>query len=209
MNFIGFTEVVNTFCEWLMKLAFLNTLWVIFTLAGAGIFGWAPATAALFGVLRKRMLTNEDFPTLKTFFSLYKKEFFRANLIGLFILIGGWSLYYSLSTLIFLEQTAMILLGTIFFIMTILFVIVSLFIFPVFSHYNIPFKKCFRYSLMLGLSHLHYCLLMVIALSVTAILFHSFPGFLLFYAISIPVACVMVITMRVFTSLEDKVDLKV
>ncbi|MFC0560892.1 YesL family protein [Halalkalibacter alkalisediminis] len=204
MNFSGFTGFINETCEWLMRLAFLNILWVLFTVLGFGIFGWAPATAAMFSVLRNRFFAEEEFSTIHMFRTVYKEEFVKSNVIGLFMVGGSWSLYYSLSTLIYLQSSVMILFGTIFFIFAILFFIVCLFIFPVFSHYQTTFRNYFRYSLMLGLSHLHICLLMVVGLGITYILFTSFPGLMLFYGISLPVTCVVVLSLKVFIKLEEK-----
>jgi uncharacterized membrane protein YesL len=204
MNVSGFTGFINESCEWLMRLALLNTLWILFSILGLGIFGWAPATAAMVAVLRRRLIAKEDFSIFKMFLSVYRKEFFKANIIGLFIIAGAFSLYFSIQTLMYLPQTVMILLGTIFFIIAILFVIACLFIFPVFVHYDTTLKNTFHYTLMIGLSHLHYCLLLVIGLSIAFILMHSFPGLIIFYSISMPVACMTVIALKVFTSLENR-----
>ncbi|UOE94951.1 YesL family protein [Alkalihalobacillus sp. LMS39] len=203
MNFSGFTTVVNECCEWLMKLAFLNTLWVVFSVLGLGIFGWAPATAAVFAVLRKRLTSNDEFKMLPFFWSVYKKEFFKANLIGVFLVFGSWSFYFSLSTLLYLPQAAMITVGTVFFIALILYLIVSLFIFPVFTHYDTNLRTCFRYALMIGLANLHYCLIIGVCLGIIAVLFHAFPGILLFYSISLPVWCIIAISLKVFTNMES------
>ena len=60
------------FCEWVMRLAYLNLLWIGFTLAGAVIFGLAPATAAMFAVTRQWTLGKTDVPVFQTFFGRLK-----------------------------------------------------------------------------------------------------------------------------------------
>ncbi|BDG36084.1 DUF624 domain-containing protein [Saccharococcus caldoxylosilyticus] len=40
-------------CEWITRLACINILWMLFTLAGLIVFGIAPATVALFTIVRK------------------------------------------------------------------------------------------------------------------------------------------------------------
>lgn len=204
MNVTGFTSALNEICEWLMKLAFINTLWLLFTIGGLGVFGWAPATAALFAVLRNQFMSKGDARAFKLFLAVYRKEFIKANLIGLFIVVGAFSLYASIQTLPYLHQYGVILLGTIFIIFSVLFLVLCLFIFPVFSHYDTSLLNCFRYALLLGISHLHYCLLMIVGIVITYILFHSFPGLLLFYAISLPSACIIIIALNAFRTLEKK-----
>ena len=66
-------------CEAIMKIAWLNGIWVLFTLGGGIVFGWAPSTAAMFTVVRKWLLGRPDAPLFKTFYQTYKKEFFKAK----------------------------------------------------------------------------------------------------------------------------------
>jgi uncharacterized membrane protein YesL len=171
MNINGFTGWIYHLCEWIVRLAIINTLWVLFSLAGLGIFGWAPATAATFAVMRQWFLYKRDIPLLKTFFSFYKKDFIRANAIGLLLAAGGWSFYFSTLTLIHFGQWSMLIVGSVMLIGLFLFLITVMFIFPVFCHYNISLKQLVRYSLMIGVSHLHYWVLMATTLVLTYILF--------------------------------------
>ncbi|MBJ4025770.1 DUF624 domain-containing protein [Salmonella enterica subsp. enterica serovar Derby] len=62
------------FCEWLMRLAYLNLLWIGFTLAGAVIFGLAPATAAMFAVTRQWTLGKTVSRCFRRFFGRLKRN---------------------------------------------------------------------------------------------------------------------------------------
>lgn len=73
----GMMAMMYGACEAIMKIAWLNTLWVLFTLGGGVVFGWAPSTAAMFTVVRKWLLGRTDAPVFKTFYQTYKKEFFK------------------------------------------------------------------------------------------------------------------------------------
>ena len=44
---------LNLFGEWVIRLVYLNILWIGVSLLGLGILGIFPATSALFPVLRK------------------------------------------------------------------------------------------------------------------------------------------------------------
>ena len=80
-------------CEAIMKIAWLNGIWVLFTLGGGIVFGWAPSTAAMFTVVRKWLLGRTDAPLFKTFYQTYKKEFFKANGLGLILITAGTILF--------------------------------------------------------------------------------------------------------------------
>ncbi|SDN87719.1 YesL family protein [Alkalicoccus daliensis] len=196
----GFYE----FFEKLMNLAIWNTIWVLFTVLGLGIFGWAPATAALFAVLRKEKMEAADFPKLKTFFSIYKSEFVRANIVGFFILFGGLSLMFSFYTLLAADLWIRISGGAFLFIIFVLYLIVAMYIFPVLTHYKTSLKEHIRYSLMIGLAYLPHSFLIGITLIMIGYLYQAFPGIILFYFMSFPASVVLIITLKVFETIEEK-----
>lgn len=199
----NWTTGINEFCEKIVNLAWLNTLWILFTVLGLGIFGWAPATAAMLSVIRKQSSSDAKFPVFKEFFANYKKSFIQANIIGLILILGIGSLFLSISTLLYLEQWIMIILGTVFFMVLILFGIVALFIFPVFTHYNTSFSNYFRYALYIGLSHLPRALLITLSLVIAVALFVVFPNLLLFFAVSAPAKCVMYFSLKIFKTIGE------
>src|SRR5699024_2683932 len=75
------------FSVWLTRLAYLNLLWIAFTIIGLGIFGFMPATTAMFAIARKWLHGEVDIPITKTFWQQYKASFFQTNILGL--LLGG------------------------------------------------------------------------------------------------------------------------
>lgn len=201
----GFMGQFNNIFVSLMKLAWINTLWLVFTVLGLGIFGWAPATVGMFSVFRRIFYNKEiEFSICKEFFAIYKEKFVQSNVVGIFLIVGTWSFIYGILTLKYLDQTLAILIGAVFLAAFILFGLVALFIFPVLSHYNTSLQISFRYSLMIGLSHLHYSFVIVLALLTTYALFTTFPGLLLFYALSVPVAIVMHFSTIIFRNIERK-----
>ncbi|UFU03677.1 DUF624 domain-containing protein [Ruania suaedae] len=64
--------------EALAFMAMMNILVVVFTLAGAVLLGWAPAVAAAVACSRRR-LRSETHPWLRTFATIWRREFWRAN----------------------------------------------------------------------------------------------------------------------------------
>ncbi|WP_416151606.1 YesL family protein [Salipaludibacillus sp. HK11] len=194
----GFYEVF----ERLMNLAIWNTIWVIHTILGLGILGWAPATVALFTVLRKEKREESEFPKLRTFFQIYKSEFIRSNIIGFFLVFGGMSLLFTFNTLLTMDLWIRVIFGTLLFVVLVLYVIVSLYIFPVYTHYQTTLRQHVKYSLVIGLAYLPYSLLLAIVVVGISYIYQLFPGLILFYLISFPATIMLTIALKVFDSIE-------
>ncbi|WP_084028990.1 YesL family protein [Bacillus sp. J33] len=62
-----------------MRLVYLNLLWIAFSLLGIVLFGFFPATAAMFSVVRKWIMGETDVRVFKEFWQTYRKEFWKAN----------------------------------------------------------------------------------------------------------------------------------
>src|SRR5690625_1946818 len=90
-----------TLANWIMRLAYVNILWIAFSLVGIIILGFFPATIGMFTVIRKWIQGDGDIPIFTTFWATYKKEFLKSNLLGLFLSLIGYILYIDF---IFLRQ---------------------------------------------------------------------------------------------------------
>lgn len=69
------TDALYAGCEAVVKIAWLNGLWLLFTLLGGVLFGWAPSTAAMCAVIRKWLMGHKDVPVFALFLDTYKKSF--------------------------------------------------------------------------------------------------------------------------------------
>lgn len=101
MQLSAFSGSILALSEWITRLAYLNILWILFTLGGFVIFGFFPATIALLATLRQFLIKNDP-PVFKTFLTYYKKEFSGSNKLGFIITIIGLILYLNI---IFLQST--------------------------------------------------------------------------------------------------------
>ncbi|RKQ32490.1 YesL family protein [Oceanobacillus halophilus] len=79
------TSAIYNILEWITKFAYVNLLWVIFTLLGGVILGFYPSTIAMFAMVRDWLRGTTDLPVLKTFWKYYKRDFLKSNLLGLFL----------------------------------------------------------------------------------------------------------------------------
>ncbi|MCK0473209.1 YesL family protein [Halalkalibacter sp. APA_J-10(15)] len=86
MQLGAFSGAIFAFCTWFYRLAFINILWILFTVLGLGILGFFPATIALLSTLRQ-YINQQEVAIFSTFWSYYKQEFIKSNKIGAFIII--------------------------------------------------------------------------------------------------------------------------
>jgi uncharacterized membrane protein YesL len=137
---------LNKLLEWISRLAFLNILWISFSLLGLVIFGFFPSTVAMFAVVRKWMLGNEDVSIFKTFWTVYKKEFLKSNLLGLMIVAIGIVLYIDFK---FIESAANSFVSFLyipFSIITFIFICMLFYMIPIFVHYDMKLSQVIKNS---------------------------------------------------------------
>lgn len=82
--------------NWCFNIVLLNILWIVSSMTGLLIFGLFPATAAVFSVLKKMIMEDENAAVLSPFFKTFKSEFIKSNVIGYIFLIIGSILYVNL-----------------------------------------------------------------------------------------------------------------
>lgn len=163
---------INDTLNWIARLAYLNLLWIFFIVLGGIVFGFIPSTVAMFSVIRKWLQQHEDFPVIHHFFKVYKQEFIKSNLLGVILILVGIFIYVD-SQLIpaFNGSIKIILLGS-FMTVTILYLLVLFYIFPLFVHYKNGVFQYIKSALFIGISYPLRSLLM--GISILSMLFICF-----------------------------------
>lgn len=69
----GFIDGYYRFAVWITRFAYLNLLWIAFSLVGLGVVGFFPATAAMFAVVRKWVHGEKDIPVFQVFGKTIKR----------------------------------------------------------------------------------------------------------------------------------------
>jgi uncharacterized membrane protein YesL len=191
--------------EWIMKLAYVNLLWIFFTLIGGIIFGAMPATVAAFTIARKWTMAKEDeIPVFKVFWESYRREFFKSNLLGLFLLAGGYLLYLYQTNLDLLPIQLSPIFKVIFYSIVLIYGFIAAFIFPVYVHYNVSLKQYFVNAFVISLSFPHFASLNLFILMVTFILFQYIPILAVLFGISVNVFLIMLLSYIVFAKIASK-----
>lgn len=201
MNVHKLGDRVMYYCDILMRLAILNLLWLGFTLLGLGVFGWAPASQALFRMMGQAYSANglTEVPLKAMYHQFrrsFKHEFIRANLMGWGILLALLLLLVSGRAMILMETglfPRMILLTTLFLFLSVLF-----FSFPLNVYRNESFVQTIRSTLTIGIANIHLVVVLLFVLGSSIILCILFPGLILFYGISVPAAIVMKVATHIF-----------
>ncbi|MGM0875785.1 MAG: YesL family protein [Bacillota bacterium] len=142
----GFLGGVNSILEWISRLALLNLLWIFFSLVGFIIFGFFPATAAMFAVVRRWALVEMEFSVLSLFWKSYKKEFVKSNLLGAIITLIGIVLMIDFYFLQQASTNIQNLLYVPFLILSIIFLCLLFYVFPMYVHYDMKILQIMKNS---------------------------------------------------------------
>ena len=171
--------------EWVMRLAYVNILWMIFTLLGAIVLGIGPATAGMFAVIRKMVMGDDDISVFKIFWSTYRKEFKRANILTFLVVILGFILYFD--SRFFQSQEGMFFYLLRYFTLGlfIMYLLVLFYIFPLFAHYQMKILHYLRSALLFAFMQPIITILMVAGNYVVYRILMAIPGLIPFFGVSL------------------------
>ncbi|GLO66751.1 MULTISPECIES: YesL family protein [Oceanobacillus] len=192
-------------CLWIMRMAYLNILWGLFTLLGLIVIGFTPATVAMFRVIRKWLKKETEIPIFETFWSTYKEEFLKSNIFTIIIVTIGLILLVDLSFLgSITEHPIYPLLLSGLFLCGFIYLVLILYIFPLYVNYNLSRWLYIKYAILIGLTNLHYTITMMIVISGLYYLFMRIPGLIPFFSISTTGLVIMGISYLSFNNLDKK-----
>ncbi|ADU28841.1 YesL family protein [Evansella cellulosilytica] len=155
------SRVLYSMMEWITRFAYINLLWIFFTLVGGFLLGLFPSTVAMFAVVRQWLRGSTDLPVFKSFWQYYKKEFLKSNLLGIFIylisiifIFNVFFLHANIGELL-TWTSAPLLAGLLLFIM------IFIYTFPIYVHYDLKVFQIFKNAfLTLLVTPIHmFCIL--------------------------------------------------
>lgn len=190
-------------CIWIMRMAYINLLWIAFSLLGLGVFGFFPSTVAMFVVIRKWVTGEKDIPIFQTFWDAFKKDFIKTNVLGYILFFVGFILYIDLK---FVQGQSSVFFTILKFGLLILFFIyfiILLYIFPIFVHFQLTFKQYIKWSIVIGIVHPILTLLMVAGVLVAYyVTFSMVPGLMIFFGGSTIAFVIMWGAFQTFSKFE-------
>ncbi|MFP3123330.1 YesL family protein [Ectobacillus funiculus] len=190
--------------DWILKLAYLNALFIAFSFLGCLIGGVFPATTAMLTVIRKWLMGDTEIPVFSTFWVSYKKDFLRSNLLGYILTFIGFTLfmYYLL-----LNQTVSevaVWLRYPLVIITIIYIVFLLYVFPVFVHYEIKIPQILKTTfLIMSVSPLSTIMLIAAGI-ILYFTMSNFPGLIPLFGGSLIGFIVMWSSYLAFSHLKRK-----
>nr|WP_263324413.1 YesL family protein [Neobacillus sp. Marseille-Q6967] len=188
--------------EWITRFAYVNLLWVGFSLMGLVLFGISPATVAMFTVIRKWIMGESDIPVFGTFWDTFKKEFLRSNGLGIVLALLAGIIYIDLYFMKIgnsLQLTHIPLYLIIFaIIMTVLY------IFPVYVHYNVTVVQLFKNSFFIMLVNPVSNIMILIGFVAAIFVMKFLPALLFFFGGSISAGIIMAACYLAFQKIEKK-----
>ncbi|MGP4039595.1 YesL family protein [Gracilibacillus sp. D59] len=188
------TNVMSGFyrlSEWVMRMAILNLLWLLFTLIGGVIFGFGPSTAAMFAIVRKWILGHDDIPVFKTFWHLFKEEFVRANILSSILIVVGYILFLDLRFFLMQDGFIFRILSFVIILLSFIYVITAMYVFPVFVHYNLKLAQYLGNACLIAIATPFVTILMIMSLVSVYLLLVYVPGLIPFFGGSCISFCLM------------------
>ena len=188
--------------EWIVQGLYLQLLWFVFTLAGLVVFGFMPATTAVYTVCRKNMLDDHDDSITQTFLTAYKENIIGSNILGMIMVSLALFLYFDLK-IVRLEIPFYPLYIALLFL-AVLYFLIMLYIFPVFAHYQLKKAQYVKQALFIALARPLETIGMIVLIISLYYIFYFLPILFIFLSVPLVVDPMMRIAFHAFNGLNKK-----
>lgn len=195
---------IYSIAEWIYRLAFVNLLWILFTLLGLVVFGLFPATMSMFSVIRKWVLGEPDPQIFRTFLKHYKRDFFKSNFIGLNVTITGMIIYMYIQYIGATLDSVLIYTHIPLYFFMVITILTFLYLPPVFVHYDVGLFQVLKNSFIIMIMNPIYTIVLVVSVLIVIYVLKYIPGALFFFGGSTVSLTMMRICYRAFQYLENR-----
>ncbi|WP_157800956.1 YesL family protein [Bacillus solitudinis] len=199
----GLMSKLNSILSWVTKMAYLNGLWLLFSIIGFVVIGFFPATVAMMTICRKWLNGESEFKLFPTFLSIYKAELLSANLLGWMFSSIGIVLYFNYLVLQASPDVNIVMVAA-FYVIVFLYVLTSTHFLPIYVHYHVSLFTCLKNAFIMGLVNVHISIAIVISQSAFYYLMFTYPAGALFFLGSVLSIIQMWLAFRSFNRIEKK-----
>ena len=189
--------------QYVTKLAYLNLVWIVFSLMGFILFGIFPALFSVFYISRKFLMGETSIPVFHTAWIQFRESFLIANVIGLAGTLGGFILLKDFLYFIHVGGYVGFVSSAILLLIDIAYVVIAIYFIPTYVHYDLKPLQYFRQSFLIGFLHplqTFYILMFFVAI---LIVFWYAPGFIPFFGVSGPVFIWMWLVNGIFKRIDN------
>ncbi|RFB18715.1 DUF624 domain-containing protein [Bacillus sp. HNG] len=196
-------EKFNHFAVMMLKFAYVNILWIVFTVLGFGVLGLFPSTGAMFTIVHKWLSKEPVEKIFQTFWNTYKKEFISLNKFGLFFILIGYILLYDF---MFLQKNVdkLQFLFPILLFLSISYIVTLFYFFPVYIQFEMKFFQYIKQSFLIAASSLIETILILTAGMLLGILVNLIPGIIPFFTGSVLAVAITWCSNRAFLKINSK-----
>lgn len=194
---------IHQLFDWLATLAYVNILWLLYSLAGMFIFGFGPATVSVFTVIRNKLRGKDNNSIWSQFYQTYRKEFLHVNKLMIIVYIVFIFLYLDFTIIQSLPYSFLVdnIVFPALMLLSFLVVFGISYLFAVYVHFDLSFLRRIKLALlMIGLYPLS-TLIMGIGLVIFFFVLFIFPAIAPFYIVSVPALIILMSANRTFDKL--------
>ena len=155
-------------------LMVLNWMFILTVVIGIG-----PASTGLYYAIAKNIRKSRGY-AVRTFFHSFKQNFKQGFILGILQLVAALSVVYCYSFAMAMREgeTLSQVYFTLWLIFTVLFIFISVYIYPILSRFNLTTMKIIKMAFVVSLRHLPSTLLIVLLAAVGVFLVWLSPAFL-------------------------------
>lgn len=197
-------EEIYRFSNLILRLVYINSLWILFSLLGLLIAGFFPSTVAMFTVVRKWILGETDAAIFDTFWNTFKNQLLKSNILGYSLSSIGVVLY---ADMLYLQQAEHYALQMLYFLVlffTFLYLLSLLYVIPIFVHYDVIGIHIIKNAFLIPIITPFATLKMSIGLLLIVYLMIALPGSIILFSGSITSYFIMKNAISAFTHYEQK-----
>lgn len=204
MNGKQIITTLDLVLHWIMRFTIVNLLWIFFSILGVIVGGVFPATVAAMAVCRKWLLGESEIRIWKTFYQCYRKDFLKVNILGWSLTLVGSLLYVNYQLIADMNGKLLVIVPFAFYFLVFFYLLIVLWSFPLFVHYQTSILHHIRNAIIIGLTKLHYTLVLLLIVGSVFYASLDFPGIIPFFSFSLLTFGCMWASMQLFIKLDRK-----
>jgi uncharacterized membrane protein YesL len=171
----------------------LNLLWVLTSIP---LFTFFPATAAMFGVIRKRQLQKDSQGIIKDFFTMFNENFKQSLVISIYWGLVATFLYFDYIVIHPNSSIIHLILYIVLIIGVVLFCSISIYLFPTMVHFELSWKVVIRNAFFFSLMNPILTIILLLIAAIGLAIIYTYPAMI--FIVGSPLAYMIYYMSQIF-----------